>query len=185
MDTPTPADIRGRSELLTAKYPAPTPPADEDEAFVALIEDTSALVAGWTGRLILPVDEGEEVPTGLVGVAKRAIARLVERVYTASSAASATAAATGKLLRSISAGPWSESYFAPGDLVVKNGVVAITGDPMLDAWLWALMTQDKRDEWMALATGKQTPYGTATEFDYRRQDGRGGGQRVGVGPDGF
>lgn len=187
MDTPTASDLRARSELLTAKYPAPTPPAEESPAFVALIEDTSALVAGWTGRLIAPVDEGVEVPAGLVGVAKRAIARLVERVDVASSASSASASATGRLLRSISAGPWAEAYFAPGDLVLKNGVVAITGDPLLDGWLWALMTDEMREQWLALATGKQAPAGAVTEFDYRRQNpGYGGrGQRVGIGPDGY
>lgn len=180
MQTPTPPDIRARSPLLTQRYPLADPESPE---FVAAIEDASALVASWTGRLIEPVTEGEEVPDGLVGIARRAIAKLVEQIATTSEAAFAAKTAGGRRLRSISAGPWSESYFAPGELSMKNGVATITGDPTLDALLWTLATETRREEWVALASGKQPPAAAVTEFDYRRRGSI--TVRGGVGPDGY
>lgn len=186
METPTPTLVRARSPLLTQRYPAPVDPAPESEELLAVIGDAAALVGGATGRLIAPLTEGEEVPEGLVGIAVRAVARWAERVDSAMAVASAGKASGGKLLRSISAGPWSESYFAPGELSMKNGVVAISGDALLDQLLWALMTEERRDEWVALATGVQRPASALIAFDYRQMAG-GGGPAIGfgAGPDGW
>lgn len=171
MDTPTPDEVRARSPLLTARYPDPVDPAPDSPQFVAVIEDSAAAVGSITGRLIAPLTEGEEVPAGLVGVAVRAIARSGELLDSAFSAEEAEASATGRRLRSISAGPWSETYFAPGEAVMKGGRPMMSPDPTLDALLWALATEDARDEWIALATGVQPPAGAVTEFDYRRAGG--------------
>lgn len=186
METPTATQVRERSPLLRGKYPAPSGGDDEDADFLAAIEDTAVLVGMATGRLIEPLTEGVEVPPGLVNIAVRAVAKWSERVDAASVSAAAATAASGKMLRSISAGPWSESYFAPGELAMKNGIVAITGDPSLDALLWALMTEDRRDEWIAMATGIQPPAAGMIEFDYRKMGaGSGGVAGFGAGPDGF
>jgi hypothetical protein len=183
VETPSADEVRARSKLLTQRYPSPAGAGDDE--FSLLIEDGSALVASWTGRLIAPVETGAEVPDGLVGLAVRAIAKTVERGAVAGAVDVTEKTAGGRRLRSISAGPWSESYFAPGELSMKNGVATITGDPELDALLWALMTDDRRDEWMQLATGKNAPAGAVMEFDYRRAGSRRLGPGWGLGPDGF
>lgn len=181
MLTPTAEEVRERSPLLRAKYTDA-----EDPDLLAAVEDSAVLVGSATGRRIEPLAEGEEVPNGLVGIAVRAVAKWAERVDAAAAAVNAGPASTGKLLRSITAGPWSESYFAPGELAMKNGVVAITGDATLDALLWALMTEERRDEWIAMATGVQTPGAAIATFDYRRMGGSyGRAAGGGLGPDGF
>lgn len=184
MDTPTPVQVRERSRLLRARYPEPAAGGDESPDLLTAITDAAVLVATWTGRLIAPADVGEEVPAGLVPVALRAVARMAERVDEATASAEASKTAGGKRLRSISAGPWSESYFAPGELAMKNGVAAVTGDAVLDGLLWALMTEDAREQWFALTSGVQAPAGGVTSFDYRRMGGT-AGLRLGSGPDGW
>lgn len=129
MLTPSADEVRARSKLLTQRYPEPAGTFDPVDEFGAAILDGAALVAVWTGRLIAPVDDGEEVPAGLRGLAVRAIAKMAERGAVTGEVDATVKSAGGRRLRSISAGPWSESYFAPGELSMKNGVATITGDP--------------------------------------------------------
>jgi len=185
VDTPTATQIRARSKLLRGRYPAADPePAD----LLAAIEDASAVVGALTGRLIAPLTAGEEVPAGLVGVALRAVARMAELMDTEGAADFADIAARGRRLRGFTAGPYSEQYFAPGELIVSKGArPQFSPDPTLDRLLWALATQDAIDALLALASGLQPPAGMATEFDYRAGGGGyfGSGSWVGIGPDGF
>lgn len=170
MDRPTRAEIRERSRLLRGRYPeTPAGGAETDDLDVA-VEDASFLVASITGRKI-GTESGVEVPADLVSVAKRAVALKAEHLDTAAAEESAEEAASGRRLRSISAGPWSESYFAPGELIVKGGVPQLDPDPRLAELLWALCTEEMREEYLALFTGKPAPAGAATEFDYRRWAG--------------
>lgn len=179
MQTPTNEEVRERSPLLRQRYPD-EPAAD----LTAVVEDASAVVASLTGRLIEPYAEGEEVPAGLVGVAVRAVARMAELMDTEAEATSADVAARGRRLRGFSAGPYSETYFAPGDLVVTKGArPQFSPDPTLDRLLWALATDEAKDALMALVTGVQPPAGAVTAFDYRKMGG--GIASVPLGPDGW
>lgn len=185
MDTPTATEIRARSKLLRGRYPAASPePAD----LLAAILDAAAVTGALTGRLIVPLTVGEEVPDGLVGVALRAIARMAELMDTEGEATFADVAARGRRLRGFTAGPYSEQYFSPGELIVSKGArPQFSPDPTLDRLLWALATQEVIDALLALTSGVQPPAGMATEFDYRGSGGRyfGGDVRAGIGPDGF
>jgi hypothetical protein len=171
VDTPTADEIRARSKLLRARYPDPGAEAESGD-LVAVIEDAAAVVAALTGRLIAPMTVGEEVPAGLVHIAVRAVARAAELMDTESAADFADVAARGRRLRGFTAGPYSEQYFAPGDLIVTRGArPQFSPDPTLDRLLWALATQDAIDELIALASGVQPPAGMATGFDFRKSGG--------------
>lgn len=187
VNTPTPDEVRARSALLNSRYPDPSP--DPDQAvLIAVIEDAAAVVGGLTGRLIAPLETGEEVPDGLVNVAVRAIARMAELMDTEGSVEFADVAARGRRLRGFTAGPYSETYFSPGDLVILKGArPQFSPDPTLDRLLWALATDEAIEELMALISGIQPPAGMATPFDYRRSGGGyfRAGVGHGIGPDGY
>lgn len=184
--------IRERSRMLAARYPAADPYVPDADPLVPFVQVAEQLVSSITGRDV-DVGAGEAVPPEMTQVAVLAVQLMTEQVVVAGGgdAKQSEAAAGGQRLRSISAGPWSESYFAPGELTLKNGVAVITGNMLLDQVLWSLMTQEKRDEWFALATGVQPPAAMVTAHDYRRQGGGYsgrhflGGAGFGVGPDGF
>lgn len=180
------AAIRVRSPLLRQRYPVGG--ADEGD-LLAVIEDASAVVGATTGRKIAPLETGEEIPRGLRGVAVRAVARMAELMDSESAADAADAESRGRRLRGFTAGPYSETYFSPGDLIVKNGRPQMSPDPQLDRLLWALATEDARDEWLAVAAGVQRAAASVSEFDYRRMGRRGGRgiapQTLAPGPDGW
>ncbi len=183
METPTADEVRERSPLLRERYPA-VPGEDPAPDLLATIEDAAVIVGSLTGRLIAPLEVGEEVPAGLRRIAVRAIARMAELMDTQMSAEFADVVARGERLRGFSAGPYSEQYFAPGELVVKSGRAQMSPDAQLDALLWALATDEAREEFIALATGVHAPGGAVSNFDYRRM-GAGGVSLYGAGPDGY
>lgn len=184
--------IRARSAMLAARYPAADPYDPDADALAPFVQVAEQLVSSFTGRDV-DVGVGEPVPAEMTAVAVLAVQLMTEQIVVSGGGdvRASEAAAGGQRLRSISAGPWSESYFAPGELTLKNGVAVITGNMLLDQVLWSLMTQDKRDEWFALATGVQPPAAIVSGFDYRRQGGGYsgrhflGGPGLGRGPDGF
>lgn len=173
------AEVRARSPMLRVKYPAGSadPQVDADLRYV--VQDAVALVESIACRKL-----SGDLPADLVPFAFRAVTLKAEQLAIAGGAQLAEQTAAGRRLRSISAGPWSESYFAPGELVVKDGVPQVDPDPRLHEALWALMDEECREAWLALVRGDQVPAGAVTRFDYRRMSGRGGGLR-GVGPDGW
>lgn len=169
MDRPTITEVRARSKLLTARYPE----GDGDEGLTALVETASDLVSAITGRDI-GVDAGEDVPTNLVGVAKRAVALKAESVEVLDAADVAEEEARGRRLRSIAAGPWSESYFGPGELAGKRGEARPRLDPRdaLDEALWLLLTDARREAIMEEFAGQYAPAGAITGFRYGERAGR-------------
>lgn len=167
LDLPPDADtIRARSETLKARYPEEPLDADVERALREVVADAVALIERITGRLL-----DDSLPTELVRIALRATTLMTEMLSIEGSAEMVEATLGGTRLKSISAGPWSESYFATGELVVKNGIPSITGIGALDRLLWELMTDEKREEWLALATGMPAPAGAVSQFDYRRSGG--------------
>jgi hypothetical protein len=175
VQTPTPAELRLASDLIAAKLP---PSGPNDEKLELRAESAAALVASITFRLIDPVTEAtvegysfEEVPPSLRNLALRAIALMVERELVTGEPAFAEQVATGRRLRGFTAGPYSESYFAPGEFArrgAQQGRPPMDPDEQLDAALWALATEDARDYFIAYASGLHLPGAAVSAFDYRR-----------------
>lgn len=168
MQTPTPDEARARSELLARRFPD-----DEggplDEKLALILGDDAPVVSSLTGRIIGPAGTpGVEVPDWLRPVAQRAMAMRAER-HAVTGAERARRGAIGALrLRSFSAGPYSESYFGPGE--AANARV-LDPDPAIHELLWALATEEMRAYWLGLWTGAHPPAAGTTEFrwDLRRR----------------
>lgn len=203
MDTPTPNELRAASDLIALRFPAGEAEGAETKLKLRA-EAAAAQVATLTYRLIDPVTEAtvegatfEEVPASLHGLAVRAIAIMVEREIVTGDPAFAEQVATGRRLRGFTAGPYSESYFAPGEFArrgASQGRPPMDPDEQLDAALWALATQEAREEFVSWASGLHLPGSVISVFDYRRQavgdspgslTGRRGLAGGGIGPDGF
>lgn len=199
MLTPTPEQLRAASQLIAQKLPVSGP---NDATLKLLAESASVLVSTLTFRTIAPIVEStidgevfEDVPAQLVPLAIRAVALMVNREIVLGDPAVAEQIATGRRLRGFSAGPYSESYFAPGEFARRGaaqGRPPMDPDEELDAALWALATLDAREYFVFSATGQVLPAGVVSAFDYRKQaigDAPGG---IGIsrrgsefGPDGF
>lgn len=163
---PTVNDVRSRSALLRRDFPAGSADPHSEPTLRQYVTDAIAMVQSITGRTL-----DETLPTNLIDLAFRAVTLMTEKFAVRGDAESTEEAAGGRRLRSQSAGPWSESYFAPGDLQMKNGRPMVDPNDVLDEVLWALMTEEMREEFIALATGQQQPAGAVTQFDYRLQGG--------------
>lgn len=199
---PTPDQIRNASPLLRQNFPIPPVDPYAPADLRNQVYQSIAAVQSLTWRLIDPTlgcsapDEGgyscETVPPSLVPVAYAAVIRMTEELNVTSEADYAQQLASGRMLRGFSAGPYSESYFAPGEFS-RRGVTtrpAMSTDSVLDAMLWALATEDARDYFVWRSTGIAPPTGVASAFDYRRSNsgysaGSLGGLPVGRGPDGY
>lgn len=165
MDAPTAAEIRARSPFLAGAY------ADDEAGNLALqgrINVAAPLVGSLTGRIIAGT-EGEEVPTGLLELAREAIAMKTAQLHSAlGTADDAEEAMERSRLRSIAAGSWSESYWGPGEVAQGKQLDA---DPILASLLWALCTEDKKAEWEELWGGREKGFSVVEAFDYSRRPG--------------
>lgn len=199
MLTPTNDQLREASDVIANRFPDEGTGAAEMK-LKARAEAAAILVSSLTFRTIAPITEStvegevfEDVPAQLEPLAVRAVALMVNRELVLGDAAIAEQIATGRRLRGFSAGPYSESYFAPGEFARRGaaqGRPPMDPDEELDASLWALATQEAREYFIAQATGVAAPAGTVSSFDYRQQaigDAPGAlGRGVrGGGPDGF
>lgn len=178
METPTLIEVREVSPLLASPQGLPDDNGGHsDQALKRRIVAASALVASMTFRLIDPVKAStvdgypfEDVPDGLVPVALQAIAMLAERQHVLGSVLEATKQATGRRLRSINAGPWGESYFAPGEFARRGttGRPAMDVNDEIDALLWALATELGREYFLAMAGGVQMPASAPSNLRWDR-----------------
>lgn len=166
MDAPTAAEAKARSPILAAQFPDGAAEAVLD----TLIEVTAPLVGSLTGRAIAGT-EGEDVPTALRPLAVMAIAMKTAAMFPdGASAEGAEEAVTNSKLRSISAGSWSESYFGPGEAAQAK---QLDLDPTLASLLWALCTEEKKAEWIALWDPDNAPgFSVVEAFDYGQRPGR-------------
>lgn len=176
MQTPSNDELRAASDLITLRFPA----GGANEAKLKQRAEAAAvLVASLTFRLIGPVTESivdaepfEEVPPSLQPVAVLAVALMVNRELVTGDPEFAEQVATGRRLRGFSAGPYSESYFAPGEFArrgAQQGRPPMDPDEALDQALWALATEAAREYFRAWATGLNAPAGAVSAFDYRKQ----------------
>lgn len=147
MVAPTVDEVQARSAFLAGRADAELAP---------LVSEAAGLVSALTGRDIGVVAAGggdsptgcgwEDVPGWLVPVAQRAVTYLVESLLRSTSEAAASHRGD-RLLASFSAGPYSESYFAP-DVAAK--AQTLHPDPAVAAVLWALATECVRRYWLAI-----------------------------------
>lgn len=189
-----PEIVEGQSRYITANVPDPV----TELMFDAMVQEAVAYVQGITWRILDPALEPtdanavmEETPVGLIPIAYRAVRLILEREIATSDSDFVEESAQGRLLRGFTAGPYSESYFAPGEFA-RRGVQqrpAMDPEPQIDAALWALATEGAREQWIAWVTGIQPPAGVVTSFNARLVPGRYGrqGPVIGTfpGPDGY
>jgi hypothetical protein len=168
---PTPEEVRLRSPLLRQLYPA----YEGDAELGLLLDDLAPLIGSLTCRSFAG-GEGTEVPTALYPLAIQVFAMVAES-RSLTGTAKARSSQIGRAgLRSITAGPWSESYFGPEE---AEKAQMLWPDADVHGLLWALATQDCRDAWLALWTGTHAPAGVLVGFDYGRVQRRyGRGYRV-------
>jgi hypothetical protein len=164
VDTPTPDEVRPRSELLTARYPDDDG-GPNDLKLKALLDDDAPVVSSLTGRIIGPEGTpGEEVPAWLVPVAMRVMALRAERMSVTGTARARTGVLGSLRLRSFSAGPYSESYFGPGEAATAK---VLDPDPAVHELLWALATEEMRRYWLRLwGLGVEDPAVAVQSFEW-------------------
>jgi hypothetical protein len=166
VDAPTVEEVRERSDYLATKFPDPAGDAELTEWIAAV----DGLLSEMTGRSIGPEATGEDVPTFLVALAKRAIILKIEQLITSlggSFAERRTRIGEGRLA-SFSAGAYSESYFNP-EAASKAGM--LDPDPAIADILWALTTEEKRAEWIAKWQGIESPAAMVQSFDWGQRPG--------------
>jgi hypothetical protein len=157
VDTPTPDQVRAHSQLVAQKYPPP----DADELLEAQIAAYVPVMADLTGRAIGEIP-GAPVPDYLEPVALQALALVLER---STSTAKEAKREAGRLrLRSFSAGPYSETYFTPGDVAALK---TLDPDQRVHALLWALATEEKRRYWLFIWGGPIEPGAAVQRFNWR------------------
>jgi hypothetical protein len=102
------------------------------------------------------------VPGRLVAVAKRAVMLKCERLAIGGGVRARIEAHNTGLLRSMSAGPYSESRMVVGEVRAK---MMLDPDPQLDEVLRLLMTEDAWGVFLYQTTGRQLPGVALTAID--------------------
>ena len=187
---PTGLTLRGWSAYLLAQFPLtdlppecggpatqpPLPtgggyhPIDEPEGYGGecdpmkpTIDAALPLLSALTCRNFTT---GEDIPDHLAPTATLATTLFVEQMTYGTGGEqreSAMSSATGNL-RSISAGPWSESYFAPGEVEFAWNV--LNPDPLLNSMLLALITPECLAIRQGAAEGEYPPGYATQEIDW-------------------
>lgn len=187
--------------MLTEGYPSP----GGDDGLTLLLSASAAGFMVLTGRVVgddalvgQPGPFGcslEALPVMFEPLALRAMTVFAERLSVMSDAefTSDAISNTHGGLASISAGPWSESYFAPGSTVERK---SLDEDPVIAGMLWAMATDCVRAAWERLwnpeLAGLYPPARATSVTDWFPESGAGpwpydvyGCGWSGLGPDGF
>lgn len=160
---PSPDQLRQSSTVLQTAFPSDPVDADVETALRTLTAESVTLVEQLTCRTL-----DNSLPADLQGLAFRAVRLKAERMALTEGAARSRTLGNA-LLKSINAGPWSETYFGPGDALTA-GVLDM--DPATNEALWSLATEDCRLQWIrewAMRQGKQfvfPPAGMAEGVDW-------------------
>lgn len=163
---PNASEVRQRSQWLTENFPSTD--SRKEELLREAVLDTIPLINELTGRnLNQSTGDG-----GLDRLAMRAITLKTERILSNEGSADDRSGVLGgerSGIKSISAGPWSETYFGPGE---AQGAKVLDLDPALHETLWALATQDKRDYWLWIwGIAPAAPYAGVASFDWQSRGG--------------
>lgn len=162
---PSPSEVRSRSHLLRLLLPPDPVDADVEETLRQAVYDAVALVEQLTCRS-LQAPLGREGVKDLDRLAMRAVVLKTEKmVMQEGTAVSRKKILGNQLLKSISAGPWSETYFGPEE---ASKAKVLDTDPALHEVLWALATEECRDQWLFLwGMAAQPPFGAVKAFDWQ------------------
>jgi hypothetical protein len=159
---PAPNQIRLRSELLQKRYPEDPFDADVEAALGDTVEDATVLVESLTCRTL---DNALAQDRQLGRLALRAVILKAEQFGQRSTAKAAGGLAAGQMLRGFTAGPYSEQYFGPDEAAKAK---LLDPNPTLHEVLWALATEECRENWIALWTGEHPPAAMIQTFDWQR-----------------
>lgn len=161
MDAPTAEEIRSYAPPLfdweTYGFPADVDP-DPLDVRVGWAVGTLYAVTGRTMDSITLTEE--------VAIAQRVLAAFVMLEATGGSAA-ALQVLEQPWLKSFTAGSYSETRFSPSEIAGGSGKTETPPyPPTLWALLWALMTEEKRDEWRQRLTGQVSPAAAFFDMDW-------------------
>lgn len=162
---PSAAEVRERSPFLQSVLP--TGIGSNDELLREAVLDAKALVESLTCRN-LDQSLGDQ---RLDRLALRAVTLKTEAIGGSEATAKARKARLGtQLLKSFSAGPYSETYFGPDQAAALK---RLDPDPATHEVLWALATQECRDAWLVLwGLSVAPPFAGVQAFDYGRRGGQ-------------
>jgi hypothetical protein len=153
---PDAEDIREWSSVDFAAqgYPAPTPP--DDDPLQRIVDAAIAYIAKVTGRQPLT-----SVPDEDVILAEDAVRMRTEQLVM-QSRAETVESSTDDQVRSFSAGSYSETRFDR-----KKGTERVLNTwPALEEILWALMTEDAKEQWIADLGGEPAPAFEIAEIEF-------------------
>lgn len=164
---PSAGEVRQRSALLQSLLPSGV--GTNDEKLREAVLDAKALVESLTCRN-LDASLGD---ARLDRLAMRAVILKTERIAQGEATAQAARRRVSSLqLKSMTAGPYSETYFGPDQAA---SLKVLDPDPPTHEALWALATPECRDAWLVLWGQAVAPPWSGTQaFDYgARHSGRG------------
>jgi hypothetical protein len=150
-----PDDVRARSELIRTRYPAAPYDAQKEEDLANAIVTASSLLGSLTCR---PWDA--TMPADLVPLAIQATVWKAEQLLHGGSMRRRTSTFGRRALKSMTAGPYSETYFGPDE--ARNSK-SLDLDPEMHDLLWAIATEECRDRWTELWGGVPRPAVALTE----------------------
>lgn len=153
------AEVRANSPLVKQFFPTDPYNADEEARLENAVATSAALIEELTGRDL----DDEGLSPNLRALAVRAVVLKTEQMAVRTRAKTSKGAVTSLSLRSFTAGPYSESYFGPGEAAAAK---VLDPNPELHQLLWALATQEMRDYWIGLWTGEYPAAAGVQAFDY-------------------
>jgi len=163
VELPDAEDVRAQSPLLTAAYPVDDDP-EAAAALEALTGTVAVLVGSMTCRGLVTDQPGDAVPEYLESLVVRALVLKAEQwSATGGTAALRRRGITDSNLSSISAGPWSESYFGLDEAIKAK---QLDPDRAIHELLWAIATQECREAWLALWSGEHAPASVIQSFEW-------------------
>lgn len=150
MDAPTASDVQSWTTLAELKTADAT---------------TAARVVARAGAAFLRItgQTWAAIPTDLEPSVEQAVQGLAELTILQSSADNLETLADFDLIKSFSAGPYSETRRDGADAMKARMLVAW---PWLNELLWGLLSPDKYDYWVSFFGGINAPAFAVTEMDW-------------------
>lgn len=151
MDTPTVDEIKALSNVDFASL------SYSDPQITSLIAASASVLVSITGQTMA------EMPPELEPLALQAIRGMTEQFAYQGSPEYLETLSDFDLIQSFSAGPYSETRRSAEDAMKARQLNAW---PWLSDLLWAMLTDDKRDEWLAYFTGQNVPAFGVVEVEW-------------------
>lgn len=149
-------ELRARSEFVRVKFPAAPYDAQKEQDVARALLTSTRLVESLVCRKL----DGT-MPEELVPLAIQATVYKTEQVLHSGGSRRRISALGRRALKSMTAGPYSETYFGPDDAAKTK---RLDLDPELHDLLWALATEECRDRWLELWGEYFRPAAQTTEI---------------------